>query len=143
MIGTVQELGTTKNGKAKLKIDGTWFFAGRCNVSSVQVGHKLDFTWSPFGDKGQFKGMDAWGFANETNAKGGQTRDVPIPKPDPNYLDEPSLRFISNVVGSAITAQTLKDPTEVTKWALAAKSALGALQRKGAEFDDDDRKIPF
>ena len=39
-------------------------------------------------------------------------------------LSEPELRFVSNVVGSAITAKTLTDPMEVSVWAKAAAAAV-------------------
>ena len=42
-------------------------------------------------------------------------------------LTEPELRFVSNVVGSAITAKTLTDPLEVSVWAKAAAAAVKEL----------------
>ena len=42
-------------------------------------------------------------------------------------LSEPELRFVSNVVGSAITAKTLLDPTEIGVWAKAAAAAVREL----------------
>ena len=39
-------------------------------------------------------------------------------------LTEPELRFVSNVVGSAITAKTLTGPHEIGIWAKAAAAAV-------------------
>jgi hypothetical protein len=42
-------------------------------------------------------------------------------------IDESHLRFISNVVGQAISAKTITQPSEIASWAKAAQDALNNL----------------
>lgn len=136
MIGTVQEIGKTQKGTPWLKIGGEKYYAGgRVDVSQIQVGHKVDIEWKPFGDGDKMKGLQAWAFAPSEAPKSNGA-----PRPDPNYLDEPAMRFISNCVGNAIASGKCDDPSLITKWAQGAKAALNALH--GQHFDGDE-KIPF
>ncbi len=120
MIGTVQEKGVSKNGKPKIKIDGKWYFAGRCDISSIQPGQKIDFASSTFGEGGKFSGLDSWALVPSSTAQPSATLS--------GYMDESELRFVSNVVGSAITGGACKEPTQVLSWAKAAQGALHALK---------------
>lgn len=42
-------------------------------------------------------------------------------------LTEPELRFISNVVGTAIESKTITSPEEISLWAKAARATLREL----------------
>lgn len=143
MIGTVQELGASKNGKPKVKIDGIWYFAGRCDISTVKPGNVLDFTFSEFGEPRngkRMRGLDNWAFTSQASIPHAAEVQAKLGEPAPsNYIDEAELRFISNVVGSAISAGTLKEPQDVTKWAIAARGALGALK---GEFQHEESENP-
>lgn len=116
--GSVTELGQTKNGKPKLKIGGQWYFMGKAlNGALPSVGQTVELRYSLFGDRGDLRGLEAW--------KPATTAQPTKTTVEANTgLDEASLRFISNVVGSAITAKTLIEPFEILPWFTAAKLAL-------------------
>lgn len=131
-IGTVNELGRSQNGKPKAKIDGKWYFLGRCNPDGLNVGMKVEYEGDSFTTPSgkQLLGLKSWKAAPQSNGSGNASA----------VSDDAEMRFISNCVGSAITAGTIKDPIELTKWAVAAKGALQALKGKHAadpEFNDD------
>jgi hypothetical protein len=48
------------------------------------------------------------------------------------------MRFISNVVGSAIAGGKCESPTDVRAWTLAAQEALTALSEREPGSDDLD-----
>jgi len=51
-------------------------------------------------------------------------------------------RFVSNVVGSAIAAQLIREPSGLAPWIAASYRALEAVREgKIIDFDDDPRKI--
>jgi len=136
MIGTVQKVEFTKNGSKKLQINGAWYFAGKVNVDTLKAGDKIDFTFAEFGEdrgKGRLKGLQDW--KPVTNGAG-------EPQTGSTVTDADVLRSVSNVVGSACAAGTIKDPEELEKWFVAAwagftrrtKSMNGKVD---PEFDDD------
>lgn len=137
--GTVNELGVSKNGKAKIKIDGKWYFAGRCKIDGVSPGERLQFEASAFGEKGDLWGLDNW--AKLPPPVGIQIDPgTPVPKITGNTIspvytgfDEAQMRFISNCVGQAIAAGTIKQPEDIEKWFAAARSALKS-QRGSDDF---------
>lgn len=115
--GTVQAKEFSKNGKPKLKVDGKWYFAGRCDVSSVQAGQRIEFEWSEFGEpnaKGfRPKGMSNWRLVT-----------AQTPSAATGNQDDADRPFISNVVAHAIQAGCIKAPEEIEKWAVAAQRAM-------------------
>lgn len=153
MFGVLQEFGRSKAGNPKLKIDGRWYPAGRNNLDGLVEGGRVEY------EEGSFPGSDgkpvacinkirpapvANGPGPVSGAVGAivsrQSAVIPVSAP----VDEASLRFISNVVGSAIAAKTLDSPTDIRAWTLAAREALQALSEppKAAapvdpEFNDD------
>ena len=127
-IGIVNELGRSQNGKPKAKIDGKWYFVGRCNPD-LPVGQRIEYEGAPFTTPNgkQLLGLNSWKAAPASNGHA----------PPSGVSDDAEMRFVSNCVGSAITAGTLKEPKDIKAWALAAQKALKALKNPDADFDDD------
>lgn len=152
MFGTVQEMNPSKSGKSmKLKINGKWLTAGgRVNLDGVSAGGYVEY------EEGSFPGSDGTMIACINRIRPAQAGAAIAQQgssqppcgvinggaPQSAAVDEASLRFISNVVGSAIAAKTIENPTDVRAWTLAAREALQALSEpvKAAvdpEFNDD------
>ena len=128
MIGTVQEFGRSQKGNPKIKIDGKWYPVGRNNTDGIQPGSQVEVEY------GSFRGNDGKDVACISSI-----RPSAAPRNAPNLppFDEAELRFISNVVGSAITGGKVERPEEVSLWARAAANALKALKSFGGELDDE------
>ena len=129
MQGTVTKFSQTKNGKPTIYIDDKMYFVGRCDVSGLNVGDRIDFDGHAFSDDGKLWGLDKWGKLPKENGEmrvpGGMAPHPSHPYPMPaGSLDEPTLRFISNCVGSAISAKTLTEPEDIEKWVSAARNAI-------------------
>ena len=113
MQGVIQKIEFTKNGSKKLQINGGWYFAGKVNMEDAKVGDKIDFTFSEFGEdrgKGRLKGIQDWKPVLDAagHIETGST-----------VTDADILRSVSNVVGSACAAGTVKDPEDLEKWFVA------------------------
>lgn len=135
MQGVVQKVEFTKNGSKKLQIDGSWYFAGKVNVDSLKSGDRIDFTFEEFGEdrgKGRLKGLKGWEPVRNSSGQ---------PQTGSTISDADILRSVSNVVGSACAAGTIKDPVELEKWFCAAWAGFTRRQKtangKDPEFDDD------
>lgn len=144
-IGTVTELGQSQNGNPKVKIDNDWYSAGRCDVTGVKPGDKIEFVYNEFGEPRNGKrarGLEKW--RPVVNAAG-------EPQAGSTVTEADILRSVSNVVGSACAAGVVKDPKELGKWfyeAWAGFTLLKDFQRRdalqkmapanGAEPDLDD-----
>jgi hypothetical protein len=147
MLGTVQGREFSKKGSLKLKIEGKWMFVGRCNVDGIDTGAYVEYDTNTFGDRGNLIGLQAIRVVpRPQNAAPAQSNGHAVPASNSGIelspLDDSGMRFISNIVGSAITAGTLKDPVEVEKWTMAALGAFRALMgrtlaREPGEDDDD------
>jgi len=136
MQGVVNERGASKKGTPKLKIDGTWYVASRLNLDGIEPGSRVEF------DPGSFTGQDGNAIkcvnrikpiAAPTNGYGASQAKV-----NPAVSDDAEMRFISNCVGQAIAAGTIKEPHEIAKWFASAKAAL-----KAPTADDFDEPPPF
>jgi hypothetical protein len=134
-IVTVQEHGASKGGKPKVKASGNWYFLGS-DISQPALGITIEIREGSFtmGDT-TFKTIEAWRPAPSNNAAPAQA--AVAGKPPAGYVDEATLRFISNCVGSAITAQTIKEPSQISAW---VRGARAAITETADGFDD---KIPF
>lgn len=136
MQGVVQKIEFTKNGAKKLQIGGAWYFAGKVNVDALKAGDKIDFTFSEFGEdrgKGRLKGLNDW--KPVTDAAG-------VPQTGSTVSDADILRSVSNVVGNACAAGTVKDPEDLEKWFVAAwagftRRTKAMTAKADPEFDDD------
>lgn len=132
--GQVQAKEFTKNGKPKVKIGGNWYFAGRCDVSTLNPGQSIEFDWEEFGDPNERtgkkpRGLNNWallpaGATMNNGANGHSHRTSP--------LDDADRPFISNIVAHAIAAGLIKEPEELEKWATAAQGAMKALKGEKA-----------
>lgn len=126
---TVQEYGKSSGGKPKVKASGKWFFLGK-DIEQPPLGASVEIKEGSFraGDA-TFATIEAW-----RPAGGGQAQHPPA-APPAGYVDEASMRFISNCVGSAISAQAIKEPGQIAAWFQAAKAAL---EGKPAPIPFDD-----
>jgi hypothetical protein len=134
----VQELGQSKNGAPKVKASGTWYFLNK-KLGNPPIGAPIEIREGSFGDNNQFKTIEAW---HPAGGNGGTPPENPAQAPaapPADYVDEASMRFISNCVGSAITAGTIKEPGQILPWFLAAKAAISG-QKAPIPFDD---RIPM
>lgn len=133
-IGTVTAFETSRNGKPKVKIDNQWMFAGRCDISGLKVGARVEYVANEFGDPGpngrRPQGLEKW--RPVLNAAGEPTSASTLTEAD-------ILRSVSNVVGNACAAGTVKTPEELEKWFVAAFKGFQRLaQDKVPEQDPDD-----
>lgn len=123
-IGKVESVNPTKSGKAlRVKIAGNYYNAFLDSGIDKVVGQTIDFQVTP--DKGYGPGVGQWGPAQGPATPAISSPSAPqAPTGASGPLTEPELRFVSNVVGSAITAKTLTDPMEIGVWAKAAARAV-------------------
>lgn len=129
MIGTFQEWGRTSKGGPKLKLDGRWVYPSRgCNTDGLNPGMAVEYETSMGGNDGKLVILNRIRPAPQGSAP---------PANNAAPYDESELRFISNVVGSALTAGTIKEPGQLMEWALAAQGALKALKGPKDPLDDD------
>lgn len=122
MIGTVDRVEKSKSGKSwRVKIGPKYYGAGFDSQISGASGKSIDFNFED-GEFGPW--IKSWAYA--------QDNPVPTSPQAPNSpqkagLEEHELRFVSNVVGSAITAKTLTDPLQISVWAKAAAATVKEL----------------
>lgn len=128
---TVQEHGLSKGGKPKVKASGKWYFLAR-DIAQPPIGAAVEI------QEGSFKAGDST-FATIEKWRTPEGQQQTSGKPPAGYIDEASMRFISNCVGSAITSGTIKEPGQIRAWFQAAKAALSPPADE-PEFDD---RIPF
>jgi hypothetical protein len=159
MQGVVQKLEYTKKGAKKFQISGDWFYAGRCKVDGLEVGSEIEFNFSEFGEdqgRGRLKSLEAWKYITRGQSQGsgypqGQPSNAQNAANPPRVAQVVTitevdvLRSVSNVVGSACAAGTVKTPEELEKWFQAAWYGLTRKPQETQkpeepEFDDD---IPF
>lgn len=126
-VGTVNEFCQSRNGKPQVKIDGKYYFVGKCNIEALSVGDKIEFEFNKFGNQGTLYGLQTWKPVRAANGSPAHT--------DNAVSDDATMRFISNVVGSAIVAKTITEPGQIRAWYRAAKAA--ALLKADPELDDD------
>lgn len=139
MIGQVQELNRSAGGKPKAKIAGVWYFlptdrdTGQGDSPLVNQSVEYDIGESfTMGDK-TFQTISRWRPAGQSQPVQTQSaprasqsppqRQAPLPTAA-TYIDEASLRFISNVIGQAIAAKTITTPGQILAWVTSAKLAL-------------------
>lgn len=139
MQGAITEMGLSKAGNPKVKINGTWYSIK--SAFGLGVGSVLDFEAQPFTINGRtYQGIEKFAALPIQAAPAPQTASAPWPAsrpsvplnqppplPIPQALTEPELRFISNCVGSAIAAGTIKDPIDLIAWVKGAQAALQSL----------------
>lgn len=127
-IGTVNEFGRSQKGSAKVKIDGAWYFVGKCNTDGMEVGDRIEFESNVFGDRGNLHGLQTWKLVGPAPAKANGNAGA--------VSDDAEMRFCSNVVGSAIEAGLIKVPADIAKWFWGAKNAMSATDEE-PPFNDE------
>ncbi len=125
MIGTIQELGTSKSGKKTAKISGVGYFIDdKVDTSQWAIGKMVDFDFTLSGDKGQYKWIKTWGFAPTGTSAQAPTNG------QAHTIDAAYLPFISNTVAHAIAHGLIKEPQQIRAWVQNIRAAL--------EFADGD-----
>lgn len=146
MLGVVQEMNPSKSGNSqRLKLNGKWYVANwKVNLDGVQKGTHVEY------ETGSFKGND--GKDVETIAtirpapSNGAAQSAPAtPQTGSTICDGDILRSVSNVVGNACAAGTIKSPAELKAWFDAAYAGFTFMGAKEAppkqshvmpDFDD-------
>jgi len=143
--GVVQEIGTTQKGAPFAVVDGTRYYAGRCDITGMSPGMRIEYVSSPFGSAGRDgkhpQGLQKW--RPIVDAQGKVETASTITEAD-------ILRSVSNVVGSACAAGSIKAPGELALWFRAAYRGFTGLQEDDGPDpmedqgeEDLDDKIPF
>lgn len=137
MQGIVKESSQTDSGAKYVTIDNKRYYLGRDVDNFPQVGQKIEFEYTEFGEaKGKWgkpRSIQRWRPVLDAAGK---------PETGSTVTDADILRSVSNVVGNACAAGTVKDPEELEKWFVAAwagftrrtKALNGA--KPDPEFDD-------
>lgn len=137
-VGLVTDRGTSQKGKATIHIDSgsgpQLYYAGNTDLGTLRKGDRIEFDSSSFADG------KLWGINKGWKLVSGEQKYPPsVPQASPTIaaperptaaversqaMSEAELRFISNCVGSAITAKTITEPEQIEKWCSAARNAL-------------------
>ena len=124
MQGKIEFVDKSKSGKSwRVKIGGKYYGANFDSQIDTAKGKTIDFTSESdpkFGDW-----IKSWAYASP-----GTTLQTPVAAEqggEQSVLTDAEMRFISNVVGQAILAKTLMDPTLIGLWAKAARQTLREL----------------
>lgn len=129
-IGKVQALTASRKGAPQLKIDGKYYFVGKCNVDGIQQGDTVDFVANTFGNNNSLNGLVS---CKPVRPQGGPAASVASAP----AMDGDLLRYASNVVANAIQAGLIKEPKDVTPWYWAAINSTKAVD------DEEDGPPPF
>src|SRR5690348_7683480 len=117
-FGQLTEVGRTKNNTGpKYKIDGQWYYPARsCNTDGLQPGMQVEYEMSWGGNDGKLRILDRVrpaGVPPQSNGNGSH-RAAPsqpnIPTVALSPLDDSGMRFVSNLVGSAVMAGKIDAP---------------------------------
>lgn len=138
MQGVVQKIGSTRNGAPFYTIDGKDYFLSRDINEPPTQGAKIEFEYEEFGEaKGKWgrpRRISRW--KPVLNGATGK------PETGSTISDADILRSVSNIVGNACAAGTIKDPEELEKWFVAAWAGFTRRTKSmngkaDPEFDDD------
>ena len=148
MQGLVQAVEFTKKGAKKFQISGSWYYAGRCKVDGLEVGSEIEFSFNEFGEEGRpkLKGLEWWKFITRGQSQGQGTQTAANPPRVAQVVtitEVDVLRSVSNIVGNACAAGTVKSPEELEKWFVAAWAGLTRKPQEPDQEPEFDDKIPF
>lgn len=142
-IGIVSEIARTDKGAPYIVVNNTRLYASKCETppTDLKVGMKIDYEASPFGDTGRDgkrpMGLKRWKAVLDASGK---------PETGSTVTEADILRSVSNVVGSACAAGTVKSPEELEKWFVAAHRGFlrcGKAEEAAApgepELDDSNK----
>jgi hypothetical protein len=132
MQGVIQSIEYSKKGAPKFKINGAWYYAGRCKVDTLHVGAEIEFESNLFGEQNNLNGLQWWKptqggkpSGNTSNAPQNRPNGASAPAAVPS-TDALILPFISNTIAHAIQAGLIKSPEDLTGWVMGARAALSA-----------------
>lgn len=136
MQGVVNERGASQRGTPKLKIDGTWYVASKLNLDGIESGSRVEFEPGSFpGQNGPVKCINSIRPVVGNNGTPAKAATA--------VSDDATMRFISNIVGSAVTAKTITEPSQIAAWYHAAKMAATAPALPVRRPPPDDEPPPF
>ncbi len=115
--GTFQEFARSRKGAPQVKIDGKYYYVGKCNVDGLTQGARIEFSSNTFGDNGTLHGLQTWKLADAPQKSNGAAPPQGAPAA---AFDGDMLRYASNVVANAISAGLIKVPKDITPWFWAA-----------------------
>lgn len=118
----------------KLKIDGKWIWPDkRCNLDGIEPGTRVEFEMTYGGSDGKLPILTKIWPSRAPQAPGAPAPMATVLSP----LDDSAMRFISNLVGSAIMAGKVEKPYHLSTWTVAARKAFETLKGGEAGLDDD------
>lgn len=142
IVGYVQARERSKSGKSwRLQVGGKWYtVSNRANLDGIQQGIYVECrmggfsadngNWIPTiegvrpapAPQGGYPPNPRQGGQNAANSLSGAPSKLASA-----HWDDSSLRYLSNLVASAITAGNIKDPVEIMAWTAAAEMSLRNL----------------
>lgn len=137
--GTVQQFGQSSNGKPKVQVDGQWFFLGKSDMSTVQVGDRISYE----SRSSNFNGRDLWfidkyaKLPSTTNGVHAAPAQAPVrtpPTTTASGMSEGERLCVSNWIGQGIGHGTITSPDELDIW---VKAALAAIRGGRVPGEDD------
>lgn len=136
MQGIVKERAQTEGGAKYIMVERQRYYFDRDVQQFPEVGAKIDFEWHEFGEArgkyGKPRSISKWSPVRDAAGK---------PETGSTISDADILRSVSNVVGSACAAGSIKAPEELEKWLAAAWAGFTRRQKaaigKDPDFDDD------
>lgn len=137
--GTIEVFGQSTNGKPKVKIDGQWYFLGKTDMSSVNVGDRISFESKAFGERGDLWGINKYAkLPSAPNGVHAEPAQPPVqPRAThnpPNGMTEGERLCVSNWVGQLCASGTIKSPDEIDIW---VKASLAAVRGERQPGEDD------
>jgi hypothetical protein len=116
-IGVVSEIARTDKGAPYIVVNGVRLYASKCETppTGLTTGMKIDYVAEPFGDTGR-DGKRPMGLKRWKAVVNGAGE----PQMGSTVTDADVLRSVSNVVGNACAAGSVKSPEELEKWFVAA-----------------------
>ena len=135
LTGYVQGRERAKSGKSwRLQVGGKWYtVSNRANLDGIEQGVYVECRMGGFSaDNGNWIPTievirPAQAPRAQTPPPGGGSGHIAASRLASAHWDDSALRFLSNVVGSAITAGVIKDPVEILAWTAAAEESLRSL----------------
>lgn len=147
-IGIVGAKEINANGKQKICIDGQWYYGGNTDVSNLNVGQRVDFEWNTFGAQNNLRGLQSWALTPNQPTQA----EIDAAKPQERKpwagkgggggfargqdrgleIDLQCMRFLGQVVGSAIEAKQIQHPDSLKTWVQGAYEAIKFAKSWGA-----------
>jgi hypothetical protein len=135
MIGVFNEWGP-RDKATKLKIDGKWIWPKRgLNMDGIEPGQRVEFEFNYGGSDGKLPILQKIRPAPASNGAAPSQQGVAC---EVSPLDGEGMRWISNVLGSALRGGQIKEPHEVTAWAVAGYRALRSVRSLVSEPELND-----